>query len=313
MQFFVGTNIDFVRIRKYGYILSISLLVIGIIFYIMRGGLNYGVDFRGGVSIRVQFTKKVNIGDVRNSLGKIGYAGTELKQSVLNQGGKSVEEYIIRFQAETESVNAGERVLTQLSKDFGADNVVLRSVETVGPKIGGELRKAAIYASLLSLLLVMVYIAWRFEFRFAVGAIIPLFHDVLVIIGLFAFLNIEITLVIVAAVLTIIGYDINDTIVVYDRIRENLKNLRRENYFTIVNKSINETLSRTIITGLSTLFVLIILFFFGGDVIHDFAFVLFFGIVIGTYSSIFVAAPLLIEWERWQLRHGKTSIREKKS
>jgi preprotein translocase subunit SecF len=162
------------------------------------------------------------------------------------------------------------------------------------------------------MLIILVYISWRFELRFAIGAIIPLFHDVLITLGVFAILNLEITLPVIAAFLTIVGYSLNDTIVVFDRIRENLKTLRKEKYDFIVNKSINETLSRTIVTSLTTLFVVLILFFFGGDVIHNFAFALLVGIFIGTYSSIFVASPILVEWEQRQQKRSTANVKAKK-
>lgn len=305
MQFFSRANIDFVGNRKYGYLFSLSLIVIGIVFLLLHGGPNYGVDFKGGISIRVQFPKKVTIDDVRSSLGEIGFGNAELKESRQQAGREVKEEFIIRVPSIGETGAVGDSVLAQFGRDFGKENVVLRSNESVGPKIGNELRRAAIYAIFISLLIILVYISWRFELRFAVGAIIPLFHDVLITLGFFAILNLEISLAVVAAFLTIVGYSLNDTIVVFDRIRENLKTLRRESFTKIVNTSINETLSRTVITSLTTLFVVLVLFFFGGDVIHNFAFALLVGVVIGTYSSIFVASPILVEWENRRQSHVK--------
>jgi preprotein translocase SecF subunit len=171
-------------------------------------------------------------------------------------------------------------------------------VEKVGPKIGAELRKAALWAIIIALFFILLYISWRFEFIFAVGAIAALFHDVLITLGVFSVLRLEISLAIIAAFLTIVGYSLNDTIVVFDRIRENLKVLRRETYENIINTSINQSLSRTIVTSLTTLIVVSILYFFGGEVIHNFAFALIIGVLIGTYSSIFIASPILVEWEK---------------
>ncbi|HDL18470.1 MAG TPA: protein translocase subunit SecF [Bacteroidetes bacterium] len=312
MQFFSRANIDFITNRKYGYMFSGTLLLIGFISLILRGGPNYGIDFKGGVSIRVQMAQNVTIDDVRKSLSAIGYGDAELKESRQEQGNTVKEEYIVRVPASTESSSAGDSVLTQLRADYGDSSVVVRSVESVGPKIGNELKRAAIYSILFALLIILIYISWRFELRFAVGAIIPLFHDVLITLGIFSVLNLEISLAVVAAFLTIVGYSLNDTIVVFDRIRENLRTLRREKYDVVINKSINETLSRTIITSLTTLFVVLILYFLGGSVIHNFAFALLVGVVIGTYSSIFVASPILIEWENWHQTHNKIEKKKKK-
>lgn len=314
MQFFSHANLDFIGNRKYGYIFSTALIIIGIVFLILRGGPNYGVDFKGGVSVRVQLPEKIVIDDVRRSLGKAGFGNSELKESRLDENGTTKEEFIIRVPSTSESINVADSVLVQFRSDFGDSSVVVRSIESVGPKIGNELRRAALYATFISMLIILIYISWRFELRFAIGAIIPLFHDVLITLGVFAILNLEISLVVVAAFLTIIGYSLNDTIVVFDRIRENLKSLRKEHYNTIVNKSINETLSRTVITSVTTLFVVVVLFFFGGDVIHNFTFALLVGIGIGTYSSIFVASPVLVEWEnrRQSQPHGKSNSRLKK-
>jgi preprotein translocase subunit SecF len=314
MQFFSRLNIDFIGNRKYGYIFSTAMIVIGLVFLILRGGPNYGVDFKGGVSVRVQLPEQIVIDDVRNSLGEAGFGNSELKESRLEEGGEIKEEFIIRIPSSNEAVNVADSVLAHFRSDFGDSSVVVRSVDSVGPKIGNELRRAAIYATFISMLIILIYISWRFELRFAVGAIIPLFHDVLITLGVFSILNLEISLVVVAAFLTIIGYSLNDTIVVFDRIRENLKTLRKEDYTEIVNSSINETLSRTIVTSVTTLFVVFILFFFGGDVIHSFAFALLIGIVIGTYSSIFVASPVLVEWEnrRQSKSPAKNNTRPKK-
>ena len=296
MQLFSRPHIDFISRRRAGYLISLTLIVIGLASLVYRGGPNLGVDFLGGISIRVQFNEPVEVEAVRNSIAQIGFANAELKKSVFTQDGNSVEEYIIRVLAGGEG-ETGEQVVDNLRKDFGEDSLELRSIDSVGPKIGGELRRATIYTVLLALFFLLIYVSWRFELRFAVGAIVPLFHDVLITLGIFALLDLEITLPVVAAFLTIVGYSLNDTIVVFDRVRENLKVLRRENYITVVNTSINDTLSRTIVTSMTTLFVVVILYSFGGDVIHNFAFALLVGVIIGTYSSIFIACPILVEWE----------------
>ena len=193
------------------------------------------------------------------------------------------------------------RIVSAVRSEFAPDVVVLRSVDSVGPKVGSELRLAALQAALLSILLILVYVAWRFEFRFGVATVIAMMHDVLVTIGLFSLLNKEMTLTVIAAFLTLMGYSVNDTIVIFDRIREELKlKQRRESMESIFNAGMNKTLGRTLLTSVTTMFVLIALFVYGGDVIHDFAWVLIVGIMVGTYSSVFVAAPLVIEAHRWR-------------
>jgi preprotein translocase SecF subunit len=190
-------------------------------------------------------------------------------------------------------------IYTGLQKAFPDYNIIEQRRESVGPKVGGELVLSAVWAILVSMILILVYIMFRFELRFGVGAVIALFHDVIITLGIFSLLEIEITVPIIAALLTIIGYSLNDTIVVFDRIRENLKTFKRHvtGYADLVNRSINETLSRTIITSGTTLLVVVVLYFFGGEIIKNFAFALICGIIIGTYSSIYIASPILVEWE----------------
>jgi len=308
MQLFTQTNLNFIGNRKIGYIISSALIILGVASLLFRGGPNYGVDFVGGISIRVQFVERVDVDAVRTSIAEIGYGNAEIKKSSSQKSnGENVEEFIIRVLSSPEG-NSGEDILTHLKQKFGEENVIRRSVNTVGPKIGGELRRAAIYSILLSILFILIYVSWRFELRFAIGAIIPLFHDVFITLGVFVLLDYEISLPVVAAFLTIVGYSLNDTIVVFDRIRENLKVLRRDVYVNIINRSINETLSRTIVTSLTTFMVVFVLFIYGGDVIHNFAFALLIGILIGTYSSIFVASPILVEWEERKAKRGGTPI-----
>ncbi|MDZ7338601.1 MAG: protein translocase subunit SecF [candidate division KSB1 bacterium] len=298
MQLFGQTSIDFMRLRKVAYTFSGVLILAGIISLIAHGGPRYGIDFLGGTSIVLEFKESVSVGEVRNSMAKIGFGTAEIKASPSLRGGGAGTDILIRVeQGELTGAQVVERIRTQLAKDLPDKSHEVLSIESVGPKIGAELRRAAILAILISLLLILVYISWRFEFRFAVGAVVALFHDVLVTLGIFSLLNMEISLVVVAAFLTLVGYSLNDTIVVFDRIRENLKLMRRENILTIVNTSINQSLSRTVITALTTLLVLIVLFVAGGRVIHGFAFALLVGVTIGTYSSIFIASPIVVAWE----------------
>lgn len=301
MQFFRETHIDFLKRRKVAYVVSASLILVGLVSMVLRGGPNYGIDFRGGISIRLKFQNPVSIGQVRASLSKIGLGNSEIKEI------GSENEILIRVEQRKGGSKTSDMIVNHLKGDFRDNPFDLRSVDKVGPKIGGELRRAAVWAILVSLLLILIYITWRFEFKFAIGAIVPLFHDVLITLGIFSLLNLEISLAVIAAFLTIVGYSLNDTIVVFDRIRENLRLLRRgESYERVVNTSINEVLSRTIITSFTTFIVVLILFLFGGDVIHNFAFALLIGVIVGTYSSIYVASPIVVEWytreERKKLR-----------
>lgn len=292
MHFFQNMNIDFVGKRRIGYIFSGSLILLGIISLIAHKGPKYGIDFTGGTSIELQFEKNISTADLRGSISDVGFGDAEIKQIGL----PGENEFIIRVQKQQEGTEASNVIEEEFAKDFPDNHYDLRSAQEVGPKIGGELRRAALMAILISLLGILIYISWRFEFRFAIGAVVALFHDVLITLGLFSLLQMEVSLVVVAAFLTIVGYSLNDTIVVFDRIRENQKIMRREALPGIINVSLNQTLSRTIITSLTTLIVVAVLFIMGGEVVHSFAFALLIGVVIGTYSSLFVASPIVLEW-----------------
>ena len=294
LQIFVGTNYDFLGKRKIAYIVSASIIIAGIISMILKGGLNYGIDFTGGTAIRLKFSHDISIGEFRSSLGKIGLAGAEIKNFGVG------DEVLIRIQEQEKGSKIVDDIKTRLAADFPQNPFEVRGVEKVGPKIGSELRRAAVWAMLIAMALILVYITLRFELKYAVGCVVPLFHDVLVTLAFLSFLNYEISIQIVGALLTIIGYSLNDTIVTFDRVRENLKILRRETLERILNISVNETLSRTIITNFTVLMVVIILFAFGGDVIRSFAFALLVGSITGTYSTVYVAGPLVLEWAKRQ-------------
>lgn len=308
MQLLQNTKIDFVGKRKIGYIFSATLIIIGLFSLLFHRGPRLGIDFTGGTSLDLVFQNDVTAGDLRHSLADIGFGGAEIKQIGL----KEANEFIIRVEKMEEGTEAAQLIEAELTKDFPQNTYEIRSVLDVGPKIGAELARAAILAILVSLLGILIYISWRFEFKFASGAVIALFHDVIITLGIFSLLNLEISLTVVAAFLTIVGYSLNDTIVVFDRIRENLKVMRRENLSQIVNVSLNQTLSRTIITSLTTLIVVVVLFLMGGEVIHNFSFALIVGIVIGTYSSLFVASPIVLEWYmQSDAKRGKGPILKK--
>ena len=292
MQFLVNSNFNFIGKRKIARIFSTALILIGVGSLIIQGGPKLGIDFTGGTALRLQFEKGVSIGEVRSAIASLGIGNAEIKNF-----GDSADILIRVQEQETSGVGITHAIKAELSKVFPDNPYVERSKDSVGPKIGAELRTKTITSILIALVGMLIYITWRFEFKFAVGAIVALFHDVIITLGVFSILQLEITLPIIAAFLTIVGYSLNDTIVVFDRIRENLKVLRRDTYETIVNTSVNQSLTRTIITSLTTLIVVAILYFFGGSVIHNFAFALIVGVLIGTYSSIFVASPIVVDWE----------------
>lgn len=298
MQFLTQSNFDFVAKSTAAFVFSAALIVIGIGSLVIHGGPNYGIDFLGGTSLGLSFKKEVSVGEMRDLVSAAGFKDAEIKSFGHNG-------ILIRLEAQEASVDSIIRSRIALSFPDNPDSLLL--ADRVGPKIGAELRTDMIFAILVALFGILLYISWRFEFGFAIGAIVALFHDILITLGVFSVLNLELTLPIIAAFLTIVGYSLNDTIVVYDRIRENLKIMRRDNYETVVNASINQSLTRTLVTSLTTLIVVTILYFFGGEVIHNFAFALIVGIVIGTYSSIFVASPIVVEWHKRREAKAKQS------
>jgi len=302
MRLIKETHINFIAQRRWTMILSAALIVIGLASVAVHKGFNTSIDFAGGTLVEVRFDPPVPLDEVRAVVERAGFEGAE----VTHFGGE--EEVLIKVKAIGEAAEASEAITAALRGHFtesftAADG--LRRVESVGPKIGSELKTSAFWAIIYSLAGIVVYISWRFEFRFAIAAIIALIHDVLITLGFFSLTDREISIPVIAGILTVVGYSLNDTIVVSDRIRENLRSRKREGYQNVVNASINETLSRTIITSLTTLIVVLCLVVLGGPVIRDFALTLLVGVIVGTYSSIFVASPVLVEWEAWQVRRKK--------
>jgi len=282
-------DIQFINYFRIFIFISLILIIISIgsIFY---KGLNFGVDFKGGtlIELRVENTE-IGIGDVRQSFIKMNLGDVNVK----NFGEK--KDYLIKFEkTDKNKENFIENIKIELSKDIG-NNFSFRRVENVGPKVSGELLRSGLIAIVLSLSAMLIYIWIRFEWQFSLGAIIALIHDVIITIGFFSILEFEINLSIVAAVLTIVGYSMNDTVVIFDRVRENLKKYSSKTINEISNLSINETLSRTIITSLTTLLALLSIFFFGGKILHGFSFAMILGVIFGTYSSIFIANPILMK------------------
>ena len=292
LHIFNQPNVQFVKIRKIAYLVSIVVIAMGMTFFIKKGAGNYGIDFTGGTIQQFKFEQAVPVQKVRDVL-----AGINLEDSAIQQFGEG-KEIIIRSTGDS-----SDEIIEGLEKNFGVGSFEMMRVETVGPAVGADLRRAAIKALIFAMIGICIYISFRFEFRFAITAIVALFHDVLVCLGLLAFTGREISLPVIAALLTVVGYSINDTIVLFDRIREDRKFMRKSSPEEIINTSINQTLSRTVLTSATTLFVVMALFIFGGKVINDFSFVLLVGVAVGTYSSIFIASPLLIDWPSRKVRH----------
>ncbi|NQV18727.1 MAG: protein translocase subunit SecF [Armatimonadetes bacterium] len=308
MRFFGKTKIDFIGKRKLAFAISIFVILVGIIFLIMNGGPKYSIDFTGGISLELDITpvnvdgKAIEIQEIRDVLMASGIEDAEMQEI---KGADNRNLILIKTKT---GENKAQTILDIIKNNFpnNVDPVsFIRLQEEVGPKIGSELKEKALLAIFWALVGIILYIWWRFEFTFGVAAVTALFHDILITVGIFSIFGKEISLSIVAALLMIVGYSLNDTIVVFDRIREDLKIYRRESYASVINHSINETLSRTIITSLTTFVVVLSLYIFGGSVIRDFAFAILIGIIVGTYSSIFIASPILVEhFTRRQKRLG---------
>ena len=299
MQFLSNTNIKFVENRKAGYILSGIIILASIVSLILHNGPKYNIDFTGGTLVHLKFEKPVEIESVRSAISSKGYGDSEIKHFGSNK------DISIRSGLER-SVGELSTTFEKIIEDAFPDNpFVVQRVEKVGPKIGKELVVDTLLAIFWAMILILIYVMWRFEFKFALGAILALLHDILITIGIFSIFEIEISSTTIAAVLTIVGYSLNDSSVVFDRIRENLKVKQKnaEAFVETVDRSLNETISRTVITSLTTLFVVTVLFFFGGEVLRSFALALIIGIIVGTYSSLFIASPTVVEL---QLRKSVT-------
>ncbi len=285
-----ATKIDFFGKRKIFFTISTLLIISGLVVFIWRGKNNFAIDFTGGRLLQLRFEKPISLNQVRDSLKEIG-----LSRIPIQEIGKGHSEIVLKTTADTSGI------LSQFRRDKGLSNNHFEVIadEMISPTMSKTLRKKGLLAFFYGMIGILFYIAFRFEFRFAVCGVVAVFHDVLITIGFLAFFGKPIDSKIIAALLALVGYSINDTIVIFDRIRENLrKSKKTTNYTELFNKSINEVLSRTLITSFTTILVLLSLFFFGGDVIHNFAFTLLIGVVTGTYSSIFIASALVVEWEK---------------
>jgi preprotein translocase subunit SecF len=299
LRLFGHAHYDFISVRRYAYGITAALLLPGLLFLLFKG-LNYSIEFTGGTLLQVQSNKVVNVGDLRSGLDREGLHGAEIQ----NFGAEN--EYVIRARVAKPGSDANdtqataETVRNALDKVLGVGSYTVVRTEAVGPKVGGELREKAFLAIFLSFFAVLAYLAYRFEWRFGLAAVVATAHDILATIAFIGVMRLEVSLTVVAAVLSMVGYSLNDTIIIFDRVRENLHKHKHESFEDILNRSINETLPRSVLTHGTTLATLLALTIFGGEVIRPFALVMFFGVFTGTFSSIYIAAPVLMAIEkRW--------------
>lgn len=287
------TQIDFMGLRRLAFLTSGILVMLGLVavVQIVRGAANLGIDFAGGTAVQLRFDKALELGAARDALIKHGLEGAELQEFAREN------KLLVRYKTETTiEEDVADRIVSTFREEFPQHSFVVDSSSAIGPTISEKLQQDALIAITISLIGIILYIAARFEFRFGVAAAIATFHDVLVVLGVFYVLNKEITLLVLTALLTLAGYSLTDTVVVFDRIRENLRARKRELLSTIINNGINQVLNRTIITSLTVILVLVPLTLLGGEVLHDFSLALLIGVIVGTYSSVFVASPLLLIW-----------------
>lgn len=286
MQLIKNTKIDFISKARITIFLSIGIILAGIISLIINGGPNLSIDFKGGTVFQVSTQESININELRKKLASTNLANSEITEIT----GLNVNQEF-RIKANIDNTTNTSDIILNVLNDYKPE---IRSIENVGPKVGKELQKQAITAISLALLMLMIYIALRFDSFYSLGSVVAIIHDVLVTLGIFSLLNLEINLSIIAAFLTIVGYSLNDTIVIFDRFRENSQKDLKLSMVEIANLSLNQTLSRTVVTSLTTLIVVCILYFLGGEVIKYFAFALIIGVFVGTYSSIFIASPFML-------------------
>jgi preprotein translocase subunit SecF len=289
-----GTHIPFTRYRQIAVVLS-TVVNLAILILLLVRGANLGVDFAGGTVVQIKFQQKVSAPDIRRALEKINLGGGVIQDF----GEPEANEYLVRLDKTSVELGAlGDQIKKALAEQFGEGKFEIRRIESVGPKVGEDLRFRGVMSVLAATIMMGVYIWLRFELRFGIGAVIALVHDVLVTVGALLLANYEFDLTIVAALLTIVGFSVNDTVVICDRIRENMRKIKRETLESIINTSINETLSRTMLTTGTALMVLLALYLLGGAVIRPFAFALLVGFSSGVYSTIFIASPVILLWEK---------------
>ena len=308
MRIFENTNYDFLGKRKMFYAISLAIIVIGFTVLFVTKSIPLGIDFSGGTELQIKFEKEVNIGDLREAMDNAGFAGMELKTM------GSERDVLLRTPMQEEGQLVSDKIQQGIKTKIKDNNFEVQRIDKVGPKIGAELRRNALFAVIFSLIAILIYLAFRFQFVFAVGAVIALFHDVLVTIAVIAIfdaifpnLRLEFNQSMLAAFLTLVGFSSNDTVIVFDRIRENIKLFKNEDILHVMNRSINATLSRTIITSGTVFITVLVLFIFGGEVNRSFAFTFAIGIITGTYSSVFVASAIVVDWKE----RGNALLREK--
>lgn len=304
MQIFDKDKIyDFMSFRHPSLIISVALIVACVICIGVKG-FNYGIDFSGGTLIQVKYDTKAPIAQIREIFSKINY----LKDASVSEFGSN-EEITIRYAGSNSSISADPALsMKEILKDSG--NFEIRRVDVVGPKVGGELRKSGILALSVSIVLILIYLAFRFEWRFALAAIVCEFHDVIITLGVISFFKVDVNLDILAAILTIVGYSLNDTIIVFDRIREGIKTSKNTSLCDIINESVSKTLSRTILTSFTTFISVFVLYLFGGDMIKAFSFVMLIGVIVGTFSSVFIAAQALL-WFKFSVVSYRNLLTQK--
>jgi preprotein translocase subunit SecF len=294
------TKIDFIRLWKITTIVTLLFIVPGLL-WIGVSGYRYSIEFTGGTLMQVRFAQPPNVADVRSTLDQAGIKGAEITQFGTDR------DYLVRAQdprAVAQQTRGAESIATEiqaaLTKHFGASAFTVQRTEAVGPKVGGELRQKALYAILISFIATLAYLAWRFEWRFGVAAVVATAHDILATLAFIKYANLEISLVVVGGILTMIGYSLNDTIIIFDRVRENLRRRQKVPLYETLNRSVNETLPRSVLTHATVFATLLALAILGGEVLRPFALVMLFGVLTGTFSSIYVAPPLLLWIEnRW--------------
>ncbi|MEK7329432.1 MAG: protein translocase subunit SecF [Candidatus Eisenbacteria bacterium] len=300
LQLLIGTNLPIMQYRRFAYMISSAFVLATVIWLVMHGGPKYSVDFTGGTLLQIRTSRVVPADQVRQALDGAGFRGVELQQMT----GENHDEYLLRMKSESER-DLFTSVQAAIQQRLPGVTVDLRRTEKVGPKVGSELRQKAIWAVFGSLAGILLYVGVRYQFKYALGAVVALFHDVFVTLGVLCFAGREVSLTVVAALLTIAGYSINDTIVVFDRIRERSKALRKEKHSRAMDIAVNETLSRTVITSFTVFLTALALFIWGGEVLRDFSFALLVGVVLGTYSTVFVASALALDvWIGLDRRKG---------
>jgi preprotein translocase subunit SecF len=298
-RFFANANYDFIGVRKYAYALTVAIILPGLLFLLVAG-LNYSIEFTGGTLLQINAKQRVDVGAVRTALDRQRIHGAEIQQF------GSANEYVIRARVAKAGTDANDTQATAsevgkaLDRVLGQGNYTIQRTEAVGPKVGSELRQKAFLAIFLSFFAVLAYLAYRFEWRFGLAAVVATAHDIIATIAFIGVMRLEVSLVVVGAILSMVGYSLNDTIIIFDRVRENLRKHKKDSFKAILNRSVNETLPRSVLTHGTALATLIALSIFGGEVIRPFALVMFFGVFTGTFSSIYIASPVLMAIEqRW--------------